>query len=65
MTPHHEFIFPEDIADETAFALCQLLYELALACENQYDVKLRRHSKAHQPDLFDPEQPWRTKLSAE
>ncbi len=65
MTPHSEFMFPENINDETAFALCQILYEMALACENQYYVKLRRYSDNHHPDLFDPEQPWRTKPPAE
>jgi len=55
------FIFPNDITDETAFALCNFFHELALACESHYYVQLRRYSANHQPDLIDPEQPWRTK----
>ena len=65
MTIDSKSIFPEEIADETAFAICSILYELALACESHYYTKLRRYSDNHHPDLFDPQQPWRTKPSAD
>jgi hypothetical protein len=50
-------IFPENIADDTAVALSEFLYNLACECETHYIVQIRRyHTK--QFTLFDEDQPW-------
>ena len=51
--------FPNGISDESAALLSEILYDLASACESRYLVQLQRHHRAHQDDLFDPDQPWR------
>jgi len=48
----------EDLSDEAAFALCELLNELAHAFESRYHPQIRRYQSAKQADLFDPDQPW-------
>jgi hypothetical protein len=48
----------EDLSDEAAFALCELLHELAQAFESRYYHQILRHPPAKQSDLFDPDQPW-------
>jgi hypothetical protein len=40
----------EDLSDEAAFAVCELLNEL---------VQIRRYHSAKQADLFDPLEPWK------
>ena len=49
---------PEELSDETAFALCELLNELAQAFESRYYHQLIRYQSAKQADLYDPDQPW-------
>ena len=49
---------PEYLSDEAAYALCEVLMELALACESRYFDQLRRYRENHPPGLFDPERPW-------
>jgi hypothetical protein len=51
-------LFPNDISDETASALSDLLYQLAAACENRYFAQLRRDHH-RQMNLYDPDAPWR------
>jgi len=56
-------LLPDPISDETAVALCELLYTLADAFENHYFAQLRRYYQAFddlQPDLFDPDEPGST-----
>ena len=48
----------EELSDEAAFALCELLNELAQAFESRYYHQLLRYQSAKQADLFDPDQPW-------
>ena len=48
----------EDLSDEAACALCELLHELAQAFESRYDHPIQRYQSARQADLFDPHQPW-------
>ena len=48
----------EALSDEAAFALCELLNELAQAFESRYYHQLLRYHSAKQADLFDPDQPW-------
>jgi hypothetical protein len=48
----------EDLSDEAAFVLCELLHELAQAFESRYYHQLLRYQSAKQSDLFDPDQPW-------
>ena len=48
----------EDLSDEAAFALCELLNELAQAFESRYYHQLLRYQSAKQADLFEPDQPW-------
>jgi len=49
----------EDLSDEAAFALCELLNELAQAFESRYYHQIRRYHSAKQADLFDPLEPWK------
>ena len=48
----------EELSDEAAFALCELLNELAQAFESRYYHQLLRYHSVKQADLFDPDQPW-------
>ena len=50
-------LFPDDISDETAAVLSELLYELAVACETRYLTQIRRYHNG-QKNLYDPERPW-------
>ena len=38
-----EPVFPDNISDETASVLSEVLYQLAAACESHYFVQLRRY----------------------
>lgn len=48
----------EALSDEAAFAVSELLNELAQAFESRYYHQLLRYQSAKQADLFDPDQPW-------
>jgi len=48
----------EDLADEAAFALCELRHELGQAFESRYYHQRLRYQSAKRADLFDPDQPW-------
>ena len=48
---------PQDLSDEAAFALCELLNQLAMAFESRYYAQLLRYQSAKQSDLFDPDDP--------
>ena len=63
MNPDIGLLLPDDLSDEAASALCAFLQDLADACESRYFAQLRRYHAAHQTDLFDPDQPWRTRLT--
>ena len=60
MKPAPEPLFPDDITDATAAALCDFLYTLAADCEARYSGQLRRHHDRRQT-LIDPQRPWITK----
>ena len=61
MTP-----FAEPISDETAFALSEALYRLALACEAKYFGQIRRHMATLNDDRHvDPDRPWDKNPSSE
>jgi hypothetical protein len=49
----------EDLSDEAAFALCELLNELTQAFESRYYHQIQRYHSAKQADLFDPLEPWK------
>jgi hypothetical protein len=51
-------LFPDDLSDEAAAALCDFFFQLATACESHYLVQLRRHVDP-QRSLYEPEEPWR------
>lgn len=57
MSSDFETLFPNEISDETAAALADALFALALACESRYFARLRR-LHAQRPEPVDPEQPW-------
>ena len=57
-----EPVFPDDLSDETASALSELLHQIAEACDSRYFVQLRRHY-ARQQNLYDPDAPWRSTMS--
>jgi hypothetical protein len=48
----------EELSDEAAFVLCELLHELTQAFESRYYHQIQRYQSAKQADLFDPDQPW-------
>ena len=54
-----EPVFPDNISDETASVLSEVLYQLAAACESHYFVQLRRYHR-RQMNLYDPDAPWRS-----
>ena len=58
---HRRFdpLFPEGLSDESASALSEFLYQLAVECKNRYFVQLRRYHR-RQMNLYDPDMPWRS-----
>lgn len=58
MSIDFDTLFPEQISDEAAAALTDVLFALALACESRYFTRLLRFH-ARRPEPVDPEQPWR------
>jgi hypothetical protein len=56
-----ETLFPDGLTDETVSAIREVLNEIALQWESYYFDRIRRYHSQHQPDLFEPEQPWRRK----
>ena len=57
--------FPESISDEAAFALCEALHWLALACDEKYFGQIRRHmATLNEAGPVDPDQPWNRNHSA-
>ena len=51
-------LFPADLSDETATALCDLLHELAASADSRYLAQILRYRRQHQPPPFDPDRPW-------
>jgi len=61
---HQTTPFPEQISDEAAFALSEVLHWLVLVCDEKYFGQIRRHMATLNDDrLVDPEQPWTRKPS--
>ena len=57
--------FPEQLSDEAAFALSEMLHWLALTCEERYFAQIRRHMAAmNRSEPVDSERPWIHKPSA-
>jgi hypothetical protein len=52
---------PDEISDETAAVLTEILFRLAGACDSRYIDKIRRYQDAHRQKSkdIDPERPWR------
>ena len=51
-------LFPADLSDETATALCDFLHELAAFADSRYLAQILRYRRQHQPPPFDPDRPW-------
>lgn len=57
-------LLPVNLSDEAAFALSETLHWLALHCDEQYFVQIRRHmATMNNAEPTDPEQPWKTNNS--
>ena len=56
-------LFPEGLSDETVCAVTEVLNELANQWESRYFHRIRAYQAQQQLDLFDPEEPWRRKLT--
>lgn len=54
-----EPVFPDNLSDETAQALCDVLYALTVACESRYLTQLQRYCASQRSEPVDPEQPWK------
>ena len=50
----------DDISDETAAVLTEILFRLAGACDSRYIAKILRYQDAHRQETkdIDPERPW-------
>ena len=60
MTDDPAYLFPAELSDAAAAALCDFLHELALAADTRYFAQLQRHRRQQQPPPLDPAQPWRS-----
>lgn len=50
-------LFPSQLSDEAAAALCDFLQELAAAADSHYLHQLRRYHRLNAPPA-NPNQPW-------
>ena len=62
MIDDSESPFPDDLSDEVATQLCDLLHQLAMAAEYRYLTQILRYRKKHRPPHVDPDHPWLSKL---
>ena len=53
-----ESLFPDDISDEAASVLSDVLWQLISAWDSRYFIQLQRYQASKAPPC-DPEQPWR------
>ena len=61
MNDDPQSLFPADLSDAAAAALCDFLHELATAAESRYLTQLQRHRREQEPPPYDPTQPWRSR----
>jgi hypothetical protein len=54
-------LFPDDLSDATAAALCDFLHELTAAADSRYLAQLLRYQREQEPPPPDPAQPWRSR----
>lgn len=52
-------VFPNQLSDEAAFALSEILHWMALTCDEKYFAQIRRHADTlYHTTAVNPEQPW-------
>ena len=54
-----ELLLPDNLSDETAAALCDVLHDLAFVCDRRYMAQVLR-CRERQRSVPDPEHPWRS-----
>ena len=47
-----EELLPEDVSDETAFHIANVMMDLALAVESHYFTQIRRHCTKYRRDRY-------------
>jgi hypothetical protein len=57
-----EYLLPDDIPDEAAAVLCDVLHQLATACDSRYLAQILRY-REQQRSVPAPERPWRSSPS--
>lgn len=53
------YLLPDNISDEAAAVLCEVLHHLATACDSRYLAQILRYRK-RQRSVLDPERPCRS-----
>ena len=54
-----EILLPDELSDEVVAAFCDVLHELATACDSHYLAQILRH-RQQQCSVPDPDHPWRS-----
>ncbi|WP_081577476.1 hypothetical protein [Acidithiobacillus thiooxidans] len=54
-----ELLLPDNLSDETATALCDVLHDLAFVCDSRYMAQALRY-RERQRSVPTPEHPWRS-----
>ena len=52
-------LLPDNLSDETATALCDVLYDLAFVCDSRYLAQILRY-RERQRFVSAPKRPWRS-----
>ena len=58
MNANPDPLFPADLSDEVATALCDLLHDLAATADSHYLAQILRYRRQHQTTPVDPDHPW-------
>jgi hypothetical protein len=60
-TPEPDYVpspWLEEISDEAAAILASTLFDLAMACEDRYELQIDRYRKRLRAKFIDPHRPW-------
>ena len=58
MSADSDPLFPADLSDEVATALCDFLHDLAAIADSHFLAHILRYRRQHQTTPVDPDCPW-------